>query len=202
MYRTLLGVESGSQNVLELIEKGITLEQTKKSLISLANAGIKTTTYWVIGHPGETEKDFQETLDLLTQLKEYIYDGECNPFIYGYSGQGKSDEWQDKRILLYPEEAADMLIIQTWIVDGEPSREETYRRISRFVEHCKRLGIPNPYSLHEIHNADKRWERLHKNAVPPLAHFKKKGAYINECRNVKKILYLHSSLQNDGDFGF
>ena len=202
MYRARLGVESGSQHVLDLIKKEITLDQTKKALISLANAGIKTTTYWVVGHPGESETDFQETLNLLTELKEYIYEAECNPFIYGYSGQGKSEEWQDSRILLYPEEAADMLIIQTWIVDGEPSREETYRRIARFVEHCKKMGIPNPYSLHEIHNADKRWERLHKNAVPPLAHFKKNDAYINECRDVKKIIYLHSSLQNDGDFGF
>ena len=34
-----------------------------KALASLAGAGIKTTTYWVIGHPGETESDFQSLLE-------------------------------------------------------------------------------------------------------------------------------------------
>jgi len=202
MYRIRLGVESGSQHVLDLINKKITPQQTKEALSNLANAGIKTTTYWVIGHPGETEKDFLQTLELLEETKNNIYEAECNPFTFGYSGQGKTHRWKDKRVLLYPEKAKDMLIIQSWNKKGLPSREETYKRMNRFVQHCKTLGIPNPYSLNEIYQADNRWKKLHENAVPSLVDFKTRESYIDECKRLRKKSFLKPTLQDDGDFGF
>ena len=199
-YRARLGVESGSQHVLDLIHKGITPEQTKQALFSLANAGIKTTAYWVIGHPGETEADFLQTLTLLEETKDYIYEAECNPFIYGYGGQSDTGKWKDKRKLLYPEETRDMLIIRSWVVDGWPSREETYRRVNRFVQLCSQLGIPNPYSLHDIYRADTRWQKLHKNAVPRLVDFNER--YIDECKKVKEQVTIRSKIEEHEDFGF
>jgi radical SAM superfamily enzyme YgiQ (UPF0313 family) len=202
MYRARLGVESGSQHVLDMMDKGITIEQTRMALASLANAGIKTTAYWVIGHPGETEKDFLQTLQLLEECKNHIYEAECNPFIYSYSGQGKTEDWQDKRVLLYPEKAKDMLITQTWKLDGLPTREEIYERVNRFVAHCNHLGIPNPYSLHEIFKADMRWKELHRNAVPRVVDFKYGGDYIDECKHAKELSLLENKLHDEGDFGF
>lgn len=202
MYRVRLGVESGSQHVLDLIDKKISPNQTKEALASLANAGIKTTAYWVIGHPGETEEDFCQTLQLLEETKNNIYQAECNPFIFGFSGQSNSHEWATKRKLLYPTEAKKTLILQTWIVDSPPSREETYKRVNRFVIRCKELGIPNPYSLNDIYQADIRWKNLHKNAVPCLVDFKSRGAYIDECRSIKQVSLLHAKLQDTGDFEF
>lgn len=201
-YRARLGVESGSQHVLDLIHKGITPAQIKEALFSLANAGIKTTAYWVIGHPGETGDDFRQTLELLEEIKEYIYEAECNPFIYGYGGQADAENWQNKRKLLYPEEAEDLLVIRSWYVDDSPSREETYRRVSLFAQSCERLGIPNPYSLHDIYLADRRWQMLHKNAVPAVADFGPGNAYIDECKYVKQKLRITGLLEEDGDFGF
>jgi radical SAM superfamily enzyme YgiQ (UPF0313 family) len=199
-YRARLGVESGSQHVLDLIHKGITPGQTKRALFSLANAGIKTTAYWVIGHPGETEEDFLQTLTLLEETKDYIYEAECNPFIYGYGGQVDTEKWKNKRKLLYPEEARDMLFIQSWAVDDWPSREETYRRVNRFVQLCSKLGIPNPYSLHDIYRADIRWQKLHKNAVPRLVDFNNR--YIDECKKIKQLSFIQGTAMDEGDFGF
>lgn len=201
-YRARLGVESGSQHVLDLMDKNITPAQTKKALACLANSGIKTTTYWVIGHPGETEEDFLQTLELLEELKNNIYEAECNPFIHGYRGQGKSDRWKDKQMLLYPAQAKDMLVMQTWLVEGEPSREETYKRVCRFVRHCQKLGIPNPYSMEEIFKADERWAKLHKNAVPNLVDFKDSNSYNDENKYVKKLVALEKTLPEEGDFDF
>lgn len=202
LYRVRLGVESGSQHVLDLIDKKISPNQTKEALASLANAGIKTTAYWVIGHPGETEEDFLQTLQLLEETKNNIYEAECNPFIFGFTGQSKSHEWSDRRKLLYPPEAKSMLVLQSWIVDSLPTREETYKRVSRFVTRCQELGIPNPYSLNDIYQADIRWKNLHINAVPCLVDFKSKGAYIDECRFVKQVSLLQAKLQDNGDFEF
>lgn len=201
-YRARLGVESGSQHVLDLIGKRITPEQIKNTVSSLAYAGIKTTTYWVVGHPGEREEDFKDTLRLAAELKNDTWQAECAPFDYYFSGQAYSDRWADKRMLLYPAEAKDMLVVQTWILDCEPSREETYERIFRFRAHCNQLGIPNPYSLPDIHKADERWRQLHKNAAPPLLDFKKKENYIDECRKVKKFLQVQCPKPDEGDFGF
>ncbi len=171
-YRARLGVESGSQQVLDMIDKKITVDQIRTSLKNLASAGIKTTTYWIAGHPGETEKDFQMTLDLLTELKDYIYEAECDPFRYYYTGQVNSEEWSNVgRSFLYPEEAKDMLIVQTWQLNTEPSREVMYERGWWFKEHCKKLGIPNPYSISEIYQADERWKSLHDNAAPSFLSF-------------------------------
>lgn len=201
-YRARLGIESGSQRVLDLIHKGITVTQIKETLISLATAGIKTTAYWVIGHPGETEEDFLQTLELLEEIKDYIYEAECNSFIFGFGGQADSETWKEQRKPLYSESAGEMLLIQSWVCDTEPSREETYRRMNRFVQLCHRLGIPNPYSIMEIHNADLRWQKLHKNAVPCLADFKGPNAYIDECKTVKQLMLLQDKIEEEGDFGF
>jgi radical SAM superfamily enzyme YgiQ (UPF0313 family) len=200
-YRARLGVESGSQHVLDMMGKGITPDQTHAALASLAEAGIKTTTYWVIGHPGETEEDFRRTLDFMDEIKHYIFEAECNAFIFGFSGQNSTDEWRDKRRTLFPDWARELLIIQSWTVDLEPSRQETYSRMSRFTDHCRRLGIPNPYSLHDIYHADKRWQKLHKHAVPRLVDFNG-DTVIDECRAVKRDALLQNKLQDDGDFGF
>lgn len=201
-YRARLGLESGSQRILDLMGKKITPQQITDAVSSLALSGIKTTTYWIIGYPGETEEDFLQTLDLIEKLKDNIYEADCNTFKYSLTGQVHSEKWQktQKRMLLYPQEAKDMLITQTWVL-CEPSREETYQRLNRFVRHCKKLGIPNPYSMYDIHYADLRWKKLHKNAVPTLLEFKNKG-YINENKNMKKLHPVTNLPQDEGDFIF
>ncbi len=201
-YRARLGVESGSQRVLDHMGKHITPQLIEESLFSLAMAGIKTTTYWVIGHPGETEEDFQQTLDLVERLKDYIYQAECNTFICGYTGQAKTDEWAPLRKRLYPEWAREMLIMESFYVDGVPNRRDMYSRAFRFVEHCEKLGIPNPYSLHEIYQADERWHRLHKHAVPRLAELDDASTYVNENFNVGDFVCADITSSDDGDFGF
>ncbi|MGD2088534.1 MAG: radical SAM protein [Candidatus Aminicenantes bacterium] len=201
LYRARLGVESGSQRVLDLMNKKITLEQSRAAISSLAYAGIKTSAFIVVGYPGETEEDFQQTLDFIEELKNELWQVDCTPFMCYYTGQGKSDQWASLRKLLYPPEFRDMLITQTWILDTEPSREETYQRMNRLVEHCKKLGIPNPFSLNEYYQADERWKRLHENAVPPLIQFKN-SEYINETNKVKKLVFATNTWQENGDFLF
>jgi len=210
-YRARLGIESGSPAILEAMGKKITPTQIKKALSSLASSGIKTTTYWVIGYPGETETDFQHTLDLIEEMKDDIYEADCNPFIYFLTGQVHSHRWaqENKSRLLYKPGYKEMLMIDTWVLDVPPSREETLHRLNRFVSHCKTLGIPNPYSLKEIHAADLRWQKLHPTAAPPMADFltgKNSGILsINENIHLKKRVLGHSIAENENvnrDWGF
>jgi len=204
LYRVRLGTESGSQRILDEMNKGITVEQIKAAVSALAYAGIKTTTYWVVGHPGETEADFQQTLDLIEELKDDIFQAECNYFLLHYSKQASEDDWRKSIQLLYPEDVSNMLVFQFYTPgsDIEPCREETFRRVHRFVAHCKKLGIPNPYSYDQHMKADERWKRLHKNAVPPILEFIKKDKTISENKKIKSVIFAQNNRCGDGDFGF
>lgn len=202
LYRVRLGIESGSQRMLDKMGKKIGLDQVRAGLSSLAYAGIKTTTYWLIGHPGETEEDFQKTLNIVAELKDFIWQAECNPFRYYYDSQNCSDIWAGFRKPLYPGKADDMLIFQEWTLDIEPSREVVYHRLNRFVSHCKKLGIPNPYSAYESFEADKRWKELHKNAVPSLQSFAGENSYVDENKNIKAISLAVNTRKSDLHFDF
>jgi hypothetical protein len=60
-----LGLESGSQQVLDRLGKGINLEVAAQILKNLAAAGIASYVYVMLGTPGETESDAELTLSFL-----------------------------------------------------------------------------------------------------------------------------------------
>jgi radical SAM superfamily enzyme YgiQ (UPF0313 family) len=66
------GVESGSERMLERMEKGTTVEECISSLKAAHEAGIKNIIYIMFGFPGETEEDFMKTMEFLEQNKDYI----------------------------------------------------------------------------------------------------------------------------------
>jgi radical SAM superfamily enzyme YgiQ (UPF0313 family) len=152
------------------MNKKMTVSRIKTAISSLAQAGIKTTTYWVVGYPGETETHFNETLSLLEELKDDIYEADWHPFYFFPQGQVESANWVREHgiELLYPEEFSSLLLTKTWALSTDPGREEIYDRMNRFASACRRLGIPNPYSMMDIYQADKRWKELHPRSGPPL----------------------------------
>jgi len=184
MYRVRLGTESGSPHILEAMEKKITVQQIKASVTALAHAGIKTTTYWVIGHPDESEEDFQQTLDLIEELKDDIFQAECNYFLLHYSKQASEDHWKQNIEYLYTPKVRDMLLFEYYTPGPgmPPSREVTFQRVHRYY-------------------ADERWQRLHKNAVPALMDFKK-GRYIDDTQKIKLVSYVQNQRTGDEDFDF
>jgi len=56
-----LGVESVSQQSLDIIDKKIKVEQTKESIALLKKAGIETRIYMILGLPGEPENIVDQT---------------------------------------------------------------------------------------------------------------------------------------------
>jgi hypothetical protein len=201
-YRVEMGCESGSPRVLQLMNKRITIEQTRAAISGLALAGIKTTTYWVIGYPGETEADFRMTLDLVEELKDDIYEAMNNAFWYYPGGQVHSSVWREKSFPLFSEKTRNMILLQQWLLDMEPGREERYHRVNRFVRHIEKLGIPDIITLQDLYQADERWKKLHKNAVPPLVEFKREGIYIDENKYIDRIETVRTQLRHDDDWGF
>ncbi|MPZ48595.1 MAG: radical SAM protein [Dehalococcoidia bacterium] len=60
-----IGAESGSQSVLDAMEKGTTVEQIHASVRRLKEAGIGVAFFLQFGYPGETWEDIEATLQLV-----------------------------------------------------------------------------------------------------------------------------------------
>ena len=66
----LFGVESGNQEVLNCIKKGITPEKVRNGVRMATEAGIGTFASFILGLPGETPERALETEGLATELSE------------------------------------------------------------------------------------------------------------------------------------
>ncbi len=66
--RVYLGLESGSQSTLELMNKKITVEQGVRTAEVYRRAGIGAAAFFIVGYPGETAWSIEETFKLALTL--------------------------------------------------------------------------------------------------------------------------------------
>ncbi len=67
-YSLSLGIESGSQRVLDRINKKINLEDVKKAVKLLNEAGICAVGFFIIGFPFESREDIERTIEFAKSL--------------------------------------------------------------------------------------------------------------------------------------
>ncbi len=100
------GIESGNPETLKRIKKGITPLDASNAILAIKKAGLKTGSYFIIGHPFETVETIRETIKFAarlntdsvsfgimvpypgTEVHEMAIRGEC-----GY--RLLSEKWQD-----------------------------------------------------------------------------------------------------------
>lgn len=63
------GIESGSQEVINTIKKGIEVSRVKRIVRELARAGITPVCGFMLGNPGETKESIKATLKLAEEIK-------------------------------------------------------------------------------------------------------------------------------------
>jgi radical SAM superfamily enzyme YgiQ (UPF0313 family) len=79
-YRIYFGVESGSQQILDYLEKGITIKQIKDAFKLSRKHGIDRFAYIMIGAPAESRDDIAATLRLISEIKpEHLHCSICTP---------------------------------------------------------------------------------------------------------------------------
>jgi radical SAM superfamily enzyme YgiQ (UPF0313 family) len=69
LVRLSFGIESGDQSILNLENKGITLEQLRKAYRWAKECGMETRGSAIIGHPGETKASALKTIRFLRSIK-------------------------------------------------------------------------------------------------------------------------------------
>jgi radical SAM superfamily enzyme YgiQ (UPF0313 family) len=102
-YRIYFGVESGSQKVLDYLEKGITIQDIKTAFQAAHKHDIDCCAYIMIGVPSETEEDIRLTTRLLKEIKpNHLHCSICTPmprtYLYGKlmeEGVISHDYWLD-----------------------------------------------------------------------------------------------------------
>jgi radical SAM superfamily enzyme YgiQ (UPF0313 family) len=110
------GLESGSQKILNKLNKGITLEQIRKAVNLCKKYKITTGGSFMFGLPFETKKDIRKTFEFAKSLKldstsfsKYI--GYPHSVVYDYAKKNKlyRDEWEQILVIETPEFSAEEL---------------------------------------------------------------------------------------------
>ncbi len=68
VWSVSFGVETGSRRIMETLDKGCDLDRVIPTVRMVNEAGIRTLTYFMINHPGETREDMLATLALVERL--------------------------------------------------------------------------------------------------------------------------------------
>jgi B12-binding domain/radical SAM domain protein len=56
------GLESGSERMLKAMRKGVTVEENRRAVEMARELGVKVGGSFIVGYPGESREDFQETM--------------------------------------------------------------------------------------------------------------------------------------------
>ena len=129
------GLESASDNVLKLMNKYYDSDIAEQTIRNCSRAGIQTSINIIVGFPGESRRDHQDTLDFLKRNKDYLQsvvnlgtlmltpgsDLSLNPDKYGV-------KFDPKR--------------HTWFTDDGLDIEERNLRASEIQSQLQTLGIP------------------------------------------------------------
>ena len=73
MIFALIGLESGSQRVLDLMNKGIDLKTTEQMIRVLKKAGIGVQLYMMCYYPGETADDIRKSYEFIRRNRAFIH---------------------------------------------------------------------------------------------------------------------------------
>jgi len=101
--RIHFGVESGTPEMLRVLRKGITLEQAENAFKWSKEAEISTLAYFMIGSPGETREQIEETIRFAKKLDpDFVHFSVTVPFpatdLYKLGlekGMWKRDYWRE-----------------------------------------------------------------------------------------------------------
>jgi radical SAM superfamily enzyme YgiQ (UPF0313 family) len=135
------GIESGSDTVLKLMNKKITMKVVCQNLLDCKTAGIRVFINLLIGFPGETEIELQETMDFLTNYVDCI---EVVNVGYGMAIGSDTDVWRNPlkyNVKVDKFGKADYSSGDWETIDGQNTAEIRKDRIMRIRNHCKKLGL-------------------------------------------------------------
>jgi len=126
-FRIWIGAESGSQRILDLMNRKVEVRQVKDMIRLTRKHGIETGTFIMIGYPTETEEDLEETIQYLK---------EANPDLFTIT-----ITYPIKGTELYEQIKEDLVVTPDWSAstDREINFNRTYQR--RYYDYAVRKMV-------------------------------------------------------------
>jgi anaerobic magnesium-protoporphyrin IX monomethyl ester cyclase len=133
--RLSLGVESGSQRILDAINKKITVDEIAASTETAKKYGIHVRYYMMLGNRGETAESFRETLDFLARAKPHSYIFSCLSIYPGTHDfhDAEAAGWLDRELYFtgdfqelkvpFDASAEDTELMQDWFRENSGLRD-------------------------------------------------------------------------------
>ena len=166
-YRLFLAIESGNQYVLDhIIKKGLSLDKVKSVNSVLKEFHIEVNGCFVIGLPGETRENIQDTIDLAKRLDlDTVGFSIATP----YPGSELYDIWKDKMSNDFSKFRLNIAHIDT---DSLTSREIEKLRNRAYLEFQANKFLRHPFDYLTTKQNYKTISRYAKRIV---------GAKIGSC---------------------
>jgi radical SAM superfamily enzyme YgiQ (UPF0313 family) len=98
-FRIWIGAESGSQKIIDLMDRRVDINHVKKMIQDTNAIGIETGTFVMVGYPEETIEDIDKTIQYLKEAKPTQY---TITIAYPIKGTSLYNEIEDK-ITIQPE---------------------------------------------------------------------------------------------------
>ena len=125
-YCIFYGFEAGTNNLLDSIKKGTTIEQNRQAAIWTAEAGIVMRASFILGIPGETPETGQETIDFALSLPNL--DSLQFSFATPFPGTAMFDELMHQKEYDEEEYIRDLYRYTSWeityITEGYKGKED------------------------------------------------------------------------------
>ena len=152
-YRIPFGIESGSQRILDIAKKKITIEQAETAVKMAKSADMETECYFMIGLPNETEEEIKKSLALAIKLNpDYVKFAITVPLPgtpmfaeMEKNGQIKTRDWEKYNFSISPRELYNHDTLSWEVINKyyNQAHRKFYFRISyvlRMIGHTLRNG--------------------------------------------------------------
>jgi anaerobic magnesium-protoporphyrin IX monomethyl ester cyclase len=133
-----IGLESASNNVLTDMNKKITTSLARDVIKNMHEAGILVLVFVIIGFPTETEKDFDETMEFITENRKHIFEVVLGGKGCAIALGSDLHENPDKYGIYW--ENVESKAFNNWY-SRVTTPEIRQKRAVRFIEHCNSIGI-------------------------------------------------------------
>ena len=177
------GFESGSQKVLDAINKKNTIEDIEANIISGDKHNVNTVALWIIGPPEEDHEAFAHSLNLLWNHRRKIHSISPGTGLWDIPGTAYDD--REKFNL---NERHHMWQGGWWTLDLLNTRVHRYLRVkhmSIWIKVCN--DYENPLISNNGENLNKRIQNSH--ACGDVTKHYKIDHYISEADAAKKVEY-------------
>jgi radical SAM superfamily enzyme YgiQ (UPF0313 family) len=145
LRRVMVGVESGSQEMLDRLQKDMKLEQVRATAEMCRRHGVGAIFNFIVGFPGESGEQMQATLSLAKELRQSNADFDTPIFYYRPYPGNKMAELSAEQGYVFPtglEEWADFDYVGgrgPWVTP------EQWRKVERFKFYTRHAWKPGAW---------------------------------------------------------